>query len=584
MKLRYFCLLGLVFFAKALLAANVVVTFNADKTEATITYNGSTSDYCALQNDDQLKDADGNIVTADVMAATKLKFVGYFENLQVFQGGRSVATSVDMEGAYFPETNHQVDIVYYTDDDLANAKHAYYNVLAPAENCPTFKYWAETLTEAKISKHIHSLAKATFVGMKHLNELTIPSNIEAILWYAIENSWQKNESTTEDDDWGLKELRFPATVKYIESFAFRQTTSIRNVYPASRSILCSYDAFDFKSDVQQTDIYGQSGCTLNLPSESTEDFEYFVGSWKAGMVFTQTELNALKDGDITKGQRARNGWQQFSHIGSSREIVIVGNLFKTYSDVLAHVLPKGIIGFRAQSYDQDNKVITLKSVTKKAMENGVNTYNVIPANTGMILISTNAFHSTNSEPAKFWLGDATTADAQTIQQYGYNYSGDANSNNYLVGSLTSTVTVNAADWSGGSIGSGEVTYRNFALNKRNDVWRFVRSKNGSQCPPNKAYLKLPASIFPYENEGIDGGPTTNPGAPGIEDATYTMVQGMIFLDLEDEMVTGISEAIRSYYSDSEIEDDNYYTISGVKVGTPTTKGIYIFKGKKIIFK
>ena len=210
MKLRYFCLLGLVFFAKALLAANVVVTFNADKTEATITYNGSTSDYCALQNDDQLKDADGNIVTADVMAATKLTFVGYFENLQVFQGGRSVATSVDMEGAYFPETNHQVDIVYYTDDDLANAKHAYYNVLAPAENCPTFKYWAETLTEAKISKHIHSLAKATFVGMKHLNELTIPSNIEAILWYAIENSWQKNAEYWQKEHETL-------TLKYLDS-------------------------------------------------------------------------------------------------------------------------------------------------------------------------------------------------------------------------------------------------------------------------------------------------------------------------------------------------------------------------------
>lgn len=575
MKLRYFCLLGLVFFAKALLAANVVVTFNADKTEATITYNGSTSDYCALQNSSQLG-AD----YADVMAATKLTFVGYFQNLEVFQGGASVATSVDMSEAYFPETNHTVDIVYYTDDDLANPKTDQYTVLAPAENAPTFKYWSETLTEAIISNHIHSIQKSTFDGMKHLHSLTFPSNIEAILGYAIQNSYQDQESTTEDDDLGLKELNFPSTLKYIESYAFRQTTSIKNVYPESRSILCSYDAFDFKSDVQQTDIYGQSGCTLNLPSESSEDFEYFVGSWKAGMVFTQTELNALKDGDITKGQRARNGWQQFSHIGSSREIVIVGNLFKTYSDVTAHVVPKGIMGFRAQSYDNNDRIITLKSVTNKSD----GTHNVIPANTGMILISTDAFHSTNSEPAKFWLGDATTAEAQTIRQYSYDASGDETLNNYLVGSLTSTVTVNAADWSGGSIGSGTVTYRNFALNKRNNVWRFVRSKNGSQCPPNKAYLKLPASIFPYENEGIDGGPTTNPGDSGIHDEDYTMVQGMIFLDLEDEMVTGISEAIRSYYAGSEIEDDNYYTISGVKVGTPTTKGIYIFKGKKIIFK
>ncbi len=120
---------------------------------------------------------------------------------------------------------------------------------------------------------------------------------------------------------------------------------------------------------------------------------------------------------------------------------------------------------------------------------------------------------------------------------------EAGYSNFLKGVVEQT-TISSTD--------GEMT--NYAFVKDNGQYRFAKVASTRTLPAGKAYLQLPNSVA---------------SAAGTKELNFV---------LEDE-TTGISDISESRASD----DGAYYTLSGVKTYKPS-RGIYIYKGKKVLFK
>lgn len=119
---------------------------------------------------------------------------------------------------------------------------------------------------------------------------------------------------------------------------------------------------------------------------------------------------------------------------------------------------------------------------------------------------------------------------------------EAGYSNFLKG-VTEQTTISSTD--------GEMT--NYAFVKDNGQYRFAKVASTRTLPAGKAYLQLPKNVAAVAN------------AKGI---SYTF----------DDETTGIDDI-----NENIENDDAYYTLTGVKTYKPSN-GIYIHKGKKVLFK
>ena len=89
--------------------------------------------------------------------------------------------------------------------------------------------------------------------------------------------------------------------------------------------------------------------------------------------------------------------------------------------------------------------------------------------------------------------------------------------------------------------------------------------------PNQAYLQLPVSMFHWGNESGDND-------SGLDDAQAAKnITLTFFVDENTDAISLQSTAVNE-------SNECFYTLQGVKVERPTAKGIYIYKGKKIMVK
>jgi hypothetical protein len=483
-----------------------------------------------------------------------------------------------------------------------------------------------------------------------ITSLTVPNSIQEIKTQAFDNCINLQEVIINEG----------TSLHAIRNRAFQGCNNIDNVWVNVNSdehlIICEYNAFSFEGLVGQTQE--ESHMTiLHFPEDNNShpnNFNYYAGEWKKGMAFTQSELNAFKDGIEIKDESGEvtlyynpdtmnpsfwsqeygfsaidhynkidgyyhdpdggnkkyapaNGWQQFAKTDSEREIYITGNVYMTYSTDKPYSLPKGIVAFRVTDYKNPDidpnsgKMINGTLVLKMIDQ--------VPTQTGMLLISTDQYllkvdkNRAEEVQSTFYFGDPEG----TPQPYPYvmGREGDATSN-YLapavhdreVGpvsdapkSTTGVVNVNAHPF----------THRNFALSK--STHRFVRLKHYIM-PDNKAFLSLTKEMFDNPNEDATQGPNpyntvagdylynydptvTSNGSNGAKPAfifdydveKYGMIWPLASV-IDDNM--GITTGISTIQQENVAE--GIYTIQGVKVSAPNTKGIYIVNGKKVVFK
>ena len=106
-------------------------------------------------------------------------------------------------------------------------------------------------------------------------------------------------------------------------------------------------------------------------------------------------------------------------------------------------------------------------------------------------------------------------------------------------------------------------------------WGFFRCVTDMYGINSKAFLHYPADVFTQSRTD----------SPGTITEAVASAKAMSFFVLDDEESRN-SEAtgIKTTQVEKVSGDDAYYTIQGVKVLRPTSNGIYIHNGKKIVVK
>ena len=89
-------------------------------------------------------------------------------------------------------------------------------------------------------------------------------------------------------------------------------------------------------------------------------------------------------------------------------------------------------------------------------------------------------------------------------------------------------------------------------------------------------------LWKNEKEGSTQDATGN---DVVVDDTNTFAKVSLFFDDEIEEINGgIATEIINAIEEDMYKNDSFYTIQGIKVAKPTTKGVYIHNGKKIFIK
>ena len=462
-----------------------------------------------------------------------------------------------------------------------------------------------------------------------IERVTIPSSVELIEAEAFHSCNSLGTVTFQSGN---------TNPLIIKSQAFQNCVKIKDVYvnvkPSERLLVCEYNAFDFEGMEGQTVVDGRM-TTLHFLED---DFDFYAGAWKKGMAFNQAGLNSIKDGmDVTVGGQQYvkaptqnvneflsqidnngdgyyhtndypttkyapgNGWQQFAKTASPREVEVTGYVYMTFSTAKAYSLPEGIIAFRVADYvqaltDANGKTKNGRLVLRKIDE--------APVHTGMLLISTDKYIVKNqTEVSRFYFGDPS----DNLTEYPYLEGSDAANDitsNYLapaVHGIAVGPVSNKPDPTTGyvNINANPFTHRNFAMHKTDH--NFIRVKKITM-PDNRAFLSLPIEKFTNDDEKIDEGPTPWNMYAGDKLETYDTTQassegantfmffeydvekyGMIWpLAQKEDVTDGIDEVVSK--SNAGRVQQGIYTLQGVKVSEPTTKGVYIVNGKKVVIK
>ena len=432
---------------------------------------------------------------------------------------------------------------------------------------------------------------------------------------------------------GLEEVIFEspkpnetAAPLIIKSEAFEGSTSIIDVYvnvdPNLKPLVCEYNAFNFNTLDAQSDITKYNSMATLHFDDKAFDTEYYKGTWKEGVGLTHDELMAIRGQNVqtslvnelqitsvnssllvnnnntdqvdyddtpvtydsgsnngytmgyVQSRRPANGWQQFAKTGN--EIPVTGKFIRSYSRYNPAQIPTYgtsttpiVKIYRIWKFDDgytDGADITAENtIEKKAYAKEVTGY--IPGNTGLIMVGI-----TNQNVLyNFKAYTGTTRQYPFTDNTKLETANEAE-DNLLEGNPNSDIELNPTLKDG-----GQITHRIFGFKASEK--KFLRARPGTKLTKNHAFLKLNTDLFHWRNEK---GGTNSEGIadPGQNNSKISFIY---FLDEEEEF-GGIATVIRKAIEEADMEDGEFYTLQGVKVNKPTTKGVYIHNGKKVLVK
>ncbi len=403
--------------------------------------------------------------------------------------------------------------------------------------------------------------------------------------------------------------------------------------PEERMVVCEYGAFNRTQTAGQTSVdnTNPSFSYLHFPEEA---WDYYQGDWKRGLAFKQENLNSMLEGytgphgqtgetcagkpdenntsinlelgkytmtDVKQELVApANGWQQFARTKTGIDIELPqGEYLRSYSTKNPQVIPtfthdqtiNNVVHhagdpmfkiYRISNFNDNYGTEPEASPQATATEivAKVSGRNYIPPHTGVLMaadfgassyvvyFSDIAVGSPVTFPYNQVVGTEDVMDVANLlypscddEQPGLNVV-TTSEGSYV--SLTPTIPEPYYE--------DEPDYRIFGL------WAAERcfSRARGNMTRDKAYLKLPASMFHYSAEGEHG---TGQVLPSQQQSSAPIM--LSFSDMSDE-----TTAIRMINPEAlNIANDYYYTLQGVKIsGRPTQQGIYIHNGKKVVIK
>lgn len=222
--------------------------------------------------------------------------------------------------------------------------------------------------------------------------------------------------------------------------------------------------------------------------------------------------------------------------------------FKTFSDYHAVELPEGVEAFYISETNQATRTAKLVKYPCRLAYGK----NVLPAGAAVILATKDEANTGSGSILKL-NKDMDYFYEPNFKEADYD---NAPSANMLKSQVTRTMLPYESDGYANFLFSFQKKYDS---DTQSTIGFFKAGKANN--PINTAYLQVPADFLTGSSQSVKG---------------WT-----ISFDFNDDEITGIM--------DVEVENANelpqgYYTLQGMKIDKPLTKGIYIYNGKKIIIK
>ena len=278
---------------------------------------------------------------------------------------------------------------------------------------------------------------------------------------------------------------------------------------------------------------------------------------------------------------------------NKRVIQNVGNykFLRTWSDGDAWMVSKDIDIFvvDALTPDKDKNAVTihLKQLDSKDKSGK---YNVIPANTGVILGTTKEAKDIEGGAVFHERTSLTSLNTIVVPMLAYNASEDETAEPKVTSLLDKLIQAQVVPTFKTDEKTGKVTYsylfgaakgKSVGIKCENDndfFMGFWISNGKGNFYSNSCYLpidKETADILKVgtHNNQFDTDPVTGNAAK--------MVPGVIFDFANVGGTTGINEVVNQ---STKLNDGKYYTLSGQQVEKPTAGGIYIHNGRKFVVK
>ena len=465
-----------------------------------------------------------------------------------------------------------------------------------------------------------------------ITSLVVPSGITEIQGEAFYQCYKLQSITFgETSRVGNDGKQLPLTIRE-KAFAggdeekYKLKDVFVDVNPNTRKLICEYDAFPFVALVGQTDVASEQMATLHFK----EDYwDYYAGNWKKGLTFDQSTLDCIKDGcDPSKtgaqmqnmdfkghtpeeletlintgyipGKSPANGWHQFARTNTGIDIIIEkGKDFRTYSTEVALVKPSWMHIYRVTNFDdgfetgkdpssrEDADAATKVATTEEIVVGVEGIANCIPLNTGVIRVD---YVANNSIYYIMEWKDLKSAGIEYDDSWEYPYVDDNTKTKVNFMKPTSTPESNPEFTIIGPVEKderGSITHRVFGLKKvqkdNGITGEFLRAKVNTKMARNRAYLSLPKDLFHWQDENTS---STQPATGTIpaNSTNNSKISLIIDADFDLGFNNGIATAIQQVIEKDMYKDDTFYTLQGVKVSKPTTKGVYIHNGKKVLIK
>ncbi len=270
------------------------------------------------------------------------------------------------------------------------------------------------------------------------------------------------------------------------------------------------------------------------------------------------------------------------------DVVIPKSGIRTFCSTLNLKLPEGYKAYAAHDFEASTENTSYNGKSNGTVQ--LRSLKYIPESEPVVLIYSNTL--TEATTQKFEV--LTSADESVTltdtpeEWWSKSYNGETYAN-YLVASLYG-LTIENGTYVMTEDGKYDYKTRHFALNqfsktkyykenythvadseKPSDYWGFFRAAGTVKA--GYAYLRIPSSKLDFN------GQLTGDVKENTDDNSSAARMAISFdIDPWNGSTTGISElqnTVRNYDG-----DDAYYTLQGIKVSHPT-KGIYIYKGKKV---
>ena len=403
-------------------------------------------------------------------------------------------------------------------------------------------------------------------------------------------TWDKSKAITlrpSDDGtyyYTTVKLKAGEKFRFIENNNYRTNFGEDDVTPSATDFapatengdVCYYNHISRNTLTEDADPKGESGAS---DLSKGNDITFTMPGLKEGDTY-ETEIRVSANNPFDQQMTGKAA--PFYTITRPVKLFNYGSDNKGYTSFACNY-PLEIVGdkndvkvYAIISYDKEKNKVTLRD---KSSDYKANSKQYIPAKSGVILSATASDNESNESNV------STITVRPLIEKLGETVNNGSNLLKavYLPGTTINMTLPETSVNTGDPVDSRQYLFSWVKQNDGNSYkLGFLRSKTGVSVS-ERAYLSL-------TGEAVDA-PTLNPS----DQSAYERVEG---ISTDDSSLAGAKEyQVGLFFEGSEddttgihtlnhqiADKEGYYTLQGIRVNKPTTAGIYIHNGKKIVVK